>query len=87
MADGSPVQLEHAVSRQQAQHPSEGIAVGADDCGQLAGSAGRLVEGIGNAQLGDHMEAPRQDIAPGDAHDRSERIGRARDAGLGIDPR
>ena len=57
------VELEHAVGREQAQHPAKGVGVGADDRREVAGGAGRRIQRVGDAELGDDVQAARQGIA------------------------
>ena len=70
-----PLQLEHAVSGQETQDAAQGLGVGADRGREIGHRAGTLVEGVGDAQVGDHVKASREGVPARDLEQPVERIG------------
>jgi len=62
------------VCGEQAQDAAEGVRVGTDRRRQFGGGAGRLVQRVGDAEVGDDVQGARQAVAARDLLNRSERI-------------
>ena len=59
------VQLEHAMCGEQAQHTVQRVGIGADRAREFGRRARGVVERIGDAKLGHHVQAARQHVAGG----------------------
>ena len=68
VAEGIALTLEHAVRGEEAQDAAERVGVGADRRRELGGGAGRLVQRVGDAEVGDDVQAARQAVAARDLY-------------------
>lgn len=64
MAKPLGLDLEHPVRGEKAQGAGECVAIGADGRGQLTCCEWRVVQCIGDAQIGDDVKAPWQAVPP-----------------------
>jgi hypothetical protein len=75
VAEGIALGRKHPVCSQEMQDAAEGIGIGADRRGKFRSRSRRLVENIGDAEVGDDVQTPRQTIPPRDLQQCLKRIG------------
>jgi hypothetical protein len=66
VAEGIALGRKHSVGSQEMQDAAEGIGISPDRCGKFCRRVRCLIEHIGNAEIGDDVQTPRQAIPPCD---------------------